>query len=182
MTFNFGRSLAVSFVAVVALSTGAWSADSAATPRAVHVELKDGKGVSVGTADLSAAKDGVQVTLHLTHLDPGPHGIHFHEKADCTGPDFKSAGGHFNPEHKEHGLENPKGSHAGDMPNIELSRSGTLKTQFVAHGVTLGEGPDSLMRAEGAALVIHAKADDQKSNPAGNAGDRVACGVIPAQR
>lgn len=148
------------------------------TAKSVEVELMDAKGEKVGTAKLSPADHGVLIRLNVTHLAPGKHGIHFHEKGSCVGPDFKSAGGHLNPEHKEHGLENPKGPHAGDMPNIDASRSGTVRTEFVAHGVTLGEGPNSLERLDGAALVIHGKADDQQSNPTGNAGDRVVCGVI----
>lgn len=146
----------------------------------VHVELKNAHGEVIGSADLSPAKQGVRIKLRASKLSPGLHGIHFHEKGLCEGPDFKSAGGHLNPDKKEHGLENPKGSHAGDMPNIEASRSGTVRKEFVVRGVTLSEGVNSLKRLEGAALVIHSKADDQKSNPAGDSGDRIACGVIPA--
>jgi Cu-Zn family superoxide dismutase len=144
----------------------------------VHVELKNAQGEKVGTAVLSPVSDGVKVRLRLTHVEPGKHGIHFHEKGSCVGPDFKSAGGHLNPEHKEHGLENPKGHHAGDLPNLDVSRSGTVKTEFVTHDVTLGSGANSLLRPEGTALVIHAKADDQMTSPAGASGDRVVCGVI----
>jgi Cu-Zn family superoxide dismutase len=164
----------------VLLGFAASSGATAVDLKTVQVELLNAKGEKVGEARLTADKEGVKVHLKASHLEPGKHGIHFHEKGVCTGPDFKSAGGHLNPEHKEHGLENPKGPHAGDMPNIEVSRSGTVSTDFVAHGVTLGEGPNSLERLDGAALVIHAKADDQHSNPAGDAGDRVVCGVIPS--
>jgi Cu-Zn family superoxide dismutase len=153
---------------------------SFAADKPLTVELHNPQGEKIGVAKLSPAKDGVSVQLSVSHLSPGKHGIHFHEKGVCTGPDFKSAGGHLNPEHKEHGLENPKGPHAGDMPNIEVGPKGALKTHFVAHGVTLGEGPNSLRGPTGSALVIHAKADDQHSNPAGDAGDRVACGVVSA--
>jgi Cu-Zn family superoxide dismutase len=177
LSFRLASALLATTLAAALSAAQSWAAPSPAK-HPVHVQLKDGKGASVGTAVLSAAEGGVKIKLHLTHMTPGTHAIHFHEKAECVGPDFKSAGGHFNPDHKEHGLDNPAGPHAGDMPNIELSRSGTIKTEFVAHGVTLDQGPHGLLRPEGAALVVHAKADDQKSNPAGNAGDRVACGVI----
>lgn len=149
-------------------------------PAPIKVELKNAKGALIGTAELSPAKKGVQVKLHFTQIAPGIHGIHFHENGVCEGPDFKSAGSHLNPAGKEHGLENPKGSHAGDMSNVEASRSGTVNTVIIAKGVTLGEGENSLRRQGGAALVIHAKADDQKTNPAGDSGDRIACGVIEA--
>lgn len=168
-------------VSALALPAAVFAADAKSDKSAkpIEVELKNAKGEKVGTAKLTSAEHGVKISLNVSHLAPGKHGFHFHEKGSCVGPDFKSAGGHLNPEHKEHGLENAKGPHAGDMPNIEASRSGTVKTEIVAPGVTLGAGPDSLERPEGAALVIHAKADDQHSNPAGDAGDRVVCGVIP---
>jgi Cu-Zn family superoxide dismutase len=138
------------------------------------VNLTNAQGTSAGTATLTQEAKGVQVALDLKGLAPGEHGIHFHETAVCTGPDFKSAGGHLNPEHKEHGLENPKGSHEGDMPNVTADASGSVKTSVTAPNAKL----DDLTK--GAALVVHAKKDDQMSNPAGNAGDRVACGVITA--
>jgi Cu-Zn family superoxide dismutase len=170
------QATAVAVLVAGMLFTGV--ANAAHAP--VTVELKNAKGEKVGEAKLSATEGGVKVSLKASHLEPGKHGIHFHEKGSCVGPDFKSAGGHLNPEHKEHGLENPKGSHAGDLPNLDVSRSGTAHADFVAKGATLDEGADSLLRPEGAALVIHAKADDQKTNPTGNSGDRVACGVIAA--
>lgn len=172
------QSLSLCFLAAFsfAIPAGAFAADAV---KSVTVVLNNAKGEKVGTAHLSPADHGVLVKLDVSHLTLGKHGIHFHEKGSCVGPDFKSAGGHLNPEHKEHGLENPKGPHAGDMPNLEVSKSGTARTHFVAHGVTLGEGADSLERPEGAALVIHAKADDQHTSPSGESGDRVVCGVIP---
>jgi superoxide dismutase, Cu-Zn family len=144
------------------------------------VALKDAQGKSVGTAVLSSkgASSGVSMKLSLHGLPPGQHALHFHQKAQCDAPDFKSAGPHFNPEGKKHGLENPEGHHAGDMNNFNVSAKGTAKFGVVNKDVTLGDDSHSLFSNGGTALVIHAKADDMKTDPAGNAGDRIACGVI----
>jgi superoxide dismutase, Cu-Zn family len=144
----------------------------------VVVKLADAKGADVGTATLSSAGKGVSIALDLHGLTPGQHAIHIHETATCTAPDFKSAGGHFNPDKKEHGMKNPKGSHAGDMPNVTVDAKGNAKTTVSDPNVTLSDGPHSVFTGGGTALVIHAKADDMKSDPAGNAGDRIACGEI----
>ena len=154
------------------------SALSAAAQKPVKVEMHDGMGNSVGTAELSAAPKGVSIKLDLKGLTPGDHGIHIHGVAKCEGPAFASAGGHLNPDMKHHGLMNPEGPHAGDMPNFTVKPSGMAKVTLENPRVTLTEGDHSVFADGGTALVIHAKADDLKSDPAGNAGDRIACGVI----
>jgi superoxide dismutase, Cu-Zn family len=154
------------------------SAFSAAAQKAVKVELHDGTGASVGTATLSAAPKGVSIKLDLMNLPPGAHGIHVHAVAKCEGPAFASAGGHLNPDMKHHGLDNPDGPHAGDMQVVMVSADGTAKTTIVAPGVTMGDGANSVFTNGGTALVIHAMTDDQKTDPAGNAGARIACGTI----
>ncbi len=171
--------LATTLVATIAtLATPVLAKKMPPATRAT-VKLTDAKGKAVGVAVLTAdPKHGVAIALDLHDLTPGEHAIHVHQTAKCEAPDFKSAGGHFNPDNKHHGADNKEGPHAGDMPNFTVDAKGNAKVTVVAHNVTLGTDDHSVFTGGGTALVIHAKADDMKSDPAGNAGDRIACGTI----
>jgi Cu-Zn family superoxide dismutase len=143
------------------------------------VTLRDGEGRTVGTALLAPASGGVQVVVSANGMPPGVHGIHVHERGRCEGPDFTSAGGHFNPAGSQHGLQNPAGPHAGDLPNLTVDAAGRGALTGLARGAAItGTAANSLLRSGGTALVVHAGADDQVTDPSGDSGARIACGVI----
>jgi superoxide dismutase, Cu-Zn family len=148
------------------------------SPSSAHADFINAQGQKIGTAHLRQTPAGVRIEVNISQLPPGTHAFHIHAVGKCEVPDFKSAGGHFNPTAKQHGKDNPLGAHAGDMMNFEVKSDGTARFSTVNAAVTLGEGPNSLFHEGGTALVIHEKADDYKTDPTGNAGNRLACGVI----
>ena len=164
----------------MAADTAVAAASPAQEPaRTARAVLRNAAGAEVGTAMLMQDGDGVRIEYRLTSLEPGERAFHLHESGSCEAPTFESAGGHFNPTGRSHGLEHPQGPHAGDMPNLEVGDDGTVEGSVTNDRVTLlANQPNSVFDSDGTALVIHAGADDQQSQPSGDAGDRVACGVI----
>ena len=142
-----------------------------------EAELLGADGTSIGTVTLTQMARGVHILVEASGLPEGVHGFHIHAVGICE-PPFTSAGGHFNPTDVQHGWNNPQGHHAGDLANIHIQQDGVLAIEVLTDAVTLGEGETSLFDADGSALVIHAGPDDYASDPAGHAGDRIACAVI----
>jgi Cu-Zn family superoxide dismutase len=158
----------------------AWAAPAArAEVPAARAVLHDAKGNEVGTVTFSNAEQGVAVDIDLHGFPPGVHAFHIHEKGACEAPDFKSAGGHFNPTGAAHGFLNAKGPHAGDLPNITVGPDSTLQEIVITQRISLEPtASNSIFPEGGTSVVVHENADDYVSNPAGDAGPRIACGVI----
>lgn len=150
----------------------------AVEPMPTRATVKNAGGQTLGFLILTQEQDGVRIQGTLKGLPPGLHGIHIHESSSCLAPDFKSAGAHFNPERKQHGDLNPQGVHAGDLGNITVDSVGSTTVNLLAQGTTLNSSSRALLRVGGTSVVIHAAADDRKSDPAGQSGDRIACGSI----
>jgi Cu-Zn family superoxide dismutase len=141
-------------------------------------QMISSSGRSVGTATFTEVSGGVRIIMDVRNLPPGPRAVHVHEVGACDPPSFTSAGGHFNPERREHGILNPKGPHAGDLPNLTIAPDGTGRLETLTNRLSLGSGAMSVFDADGSALVVHAGPDDFKTDPTGNAGNRIACGLI----
>jgi len=167
------RKLTLAVLLAVALGFGssAYAADKASAV------LKDKGGKEVGKVELTDTPSGVLMRLTLDGVPPGDHAFHVHAVGKCEPPDFKSAGPHFNPDETKHGLMNPEGPHSGDMPNLHAPDSGKLTVEVFNEMVTL-DAEQALLDDDGSAIVVHAVADDYTTDPAGNAGDRIACGVV----
>jgi superoxide dismutase, Cu-Zn family len=165
-------------LAVLTLAVGSVAASGAT---GAHATILDGSGSTIGWATLTEDSTGrLHLNVHVDGLTPGLHGVHLHAIGQCVGPAFTSAGGHHNPLLAEHGLDNPRGAHAGDLPNLSVNQNGRGHLDATSEGATLSPGTLSLFDGDGSAIVIHANEDDQVSNPTGNSGARVACGVIVA--
>jgi Cu-Zn family superoxide dismutase len=165
------RRSVVASLALLVFASPTLAADSASAT------LKDKDGKEVGQVVLTRAEDGVLMNVTLTGIAPGDHAFHVHTTGKCEPPDFKSAGAHFNPDQTKHGMMNSEGPHSGDMPNLHVPESGKLQVEILNTLVSL-DGNAALLDDDGSALIVHAGADDYKTDPAGNAGDRIACGVV----
>ena len=167
------------FIALLSLAVGC---STVAPGSRATAELKDKDGKAVGRADFQQVSDGVLVRLEVKGLTPGLRAVHVHTVGKCEAPGFTSAGGHFNPGGKKHGLKSPDGAHAGDLPNMLIAKDGSGRFEALTDAITLKAGSNSVFDADGSALVIHVGVDDYVTDPTGNAGDRAACGlIVPAK-
>ena len=165
-------------VGVAAMLAGCASVPSDKGPLSAEATLKDKSGTQVGVATLIDTPEGVRVAVTGYRLPPGTHGLHIHAVGLCEPPDFTTAGAHFNPTNKQHGRLNPSGPHSGDLPNLVVAASGEGGIDISTKVFTLGPGPNTVLTDKGTAIVLHANADDEKTDPTGNSGGRIACGVI----
>jgi len=165
-------------IAAIAMIFWLGALAGAATQETAQAELKNAGGKTVGTARLRAIREGVAISLRVNDLPPGLHAVHIHATGKCEGPAFASAGGHFNPDNTKHGFKNPEGPHAGDLPDLYVNKDGVGQYEVLVQNVTLAGGRLSILEPEPRAIVIHATADDNMTDPAGNSGDRIACGIL----
>ena len=163
---------------IAALLAPAAALSQTAAPQKAHADFINGKGEKVGTATITPSGAGVKIAINVMNLPPGMHALHIHTVGKCDPPDFMTAGGHFNPTMKQHGKDNPQGAHAGDLPNFTVAANGKATATVMDPNVTLGNEASSLFHTGGTALMIHAMPDDYKTDPTGNAGARLACGVV----
>ncbi|HVH92139.1 MAG TPA: superoxide dismutase family protein [Candidatus Acidoferrum sp.] len=151
---------------------------NASAQNRARADIKNAEGKTVGTASLRETKDGLLIIVDAKGLPEGLHAVHIHAVGECEGPAFTSAGGHFNPLNKKHGLKNPDGPHAGDLPDMYVNKDGVGRYEALLESMTLTPGQTSIFDSDGSAIVIHSTADDNMTDPAGDSGDRIACGVI----
>jgi superoxide dismutase, Cu-Zn family len=165
-------------VVLVALMLAGCAGMIAGTDNVAVAELTNTSGQPVGTARFTQAGHVVRILVETKGLPPGAHAVHVHAVGKCDPPDFNSAGPHFNPTNRQHGALNPQGSHAGDLPNMTVAPDGSGRMETTTEQLTLGSGASSVWDADGSALIVHASPDDFKTDPTGNAGARIACGVL----
>jgi len=177
MTGKGAACLGAFIAAGLVLAVAALGEEKAAPEQKAYATLQDASGKEVGKAVFTATPSSALLDLTLTAAQPGVHALHIHAVGKCEGPDFKSAGPDFNPDQTNHGIMNPEGPHAGDLPNIHVPADGKLEVEFLNPVVTIAQEA-ALLDTDGSSLVIHANADDYKTDPAGNAGPGIACGAI----
>lgn len=163
-------------ICLLTFSSGVAFAEHHSHGTATKLATTDGK--EVGVAHFMPAKDGVAMHVKVTGMAQGTHGIHLHAVGSCQSPDFSSAGPHWNPMDKEHGIENPQGAHMGDLTNLVVNADGTGELKTTVKGARLDSGKTGMFDSDGTALVIHAAPDDYRTDPSGDSGARIACGVV----
>jgi superoxide dismutase, Cu-Zn family len=179
MTPGTARPLAMGMLAALAAGSCAHpGAGTAGASPAVSGTFHDAAGERVGVATLTDSAGSLWLAVSVGSLAPGPHGLHLHAQGRCDPPEFASAGPHLNPAGRKHGRLNPEGPHLGDLPNLTVGEDGSADTSFAVPRELVGTGPGSLLQPEGTALVIHADPDDERTDPSGNSGARVACAVL----
>lgn len=178
--------LTLSGVALLSLLAAGCSPDGISpgevSGNVARAELLGADQTQYGEVIVAQGDDGLLVNIKATGMSPGAHGVHIHEIGKCEGPDFKSAGGHWNPAAKQHGFDNPQGAHAGDFFNLDIGADGTGSLEATIAGARLSDGDNALLDADGAAFVVHEGADDLKTDPSGESGGRLACGVFVGGR
>ena len=176
-----GLWLALPLLALGACTTngeeGPASAESAAAP-AADAELRNASGAAVARATVEGTADSLRVRVEAAGLAQGAYGVHVHTTGACDAPAFTTAGPHWNPTGRQHGKDNPQGTHKGDLPNLLVGADGSGSIEYVIAGASLSPGADSLLDADGASIVVHQSADDYRTDPSGNSGNRIACGVL----
>ena len=163
------------------LAGSAWAQNAPqGMPKSVTVQMETSDGRDGGKAVLVQEKKDVKVEVNFKNLNPGTHAIHFHQYPKCDAPEFKTAGGHFNPAGKQHGIQNPQGHHAGDMPvNLVVGDDGAVKKDFTTTDLSLDpKAANSVFANGGTSIMVHSKEDDMKTDPSGNAGSRESCGIV----
>lgn len=150
------------------------------TSTEVRVKLTNSAGQPAGTVTFKEVKKGIKMTIRLENIPFGEHGVHIHQNAVCDAPDFHAAGADFNPSGKHHGFQNPEGHHDGDLPgNVSVGENHRGEASFILTDICMDPNlPNSIFANGGTSVVVHEHADDEKSDPAGNAGNRIACGVV----
>lgn len=159
------------------MQSGGPAGTAAAAPSA-SAEIRDASGQLVGTATATQSGTAVRIHVEATAMPAGEHGAHIHATGACDAPAFQTAGGHWNPTMRQHGKDNPAGMHMGDLPNLSVGSDGRGTVDYTVAGASISGGAEALLDGDGAAIVIHAQADDYKTDPSGNSGGRIACGVF----
>lgn len=174
----FGAVASLGLAGCVAADGGVDAADDVPRQAIASAQLLNAAGQSMGTATATQSGDSIRVRIEGAGLPQGAHGAHIHMTGQCVAPGFESAGGHWNPTGRAHGSENPAGMHKGDMPNILIGTNGAGTLEYTIAGARVSGGSDAMLDQDGAAIVIHAGPDDYRSDPSGNSGARIACGVF----